>query len=132
VGAANFGARRALAMAWHRTSQLTLRISVEHNAEITGITLEGRVAGPWVDELSRAWAEMKPTLPTRKLSIDLRNATYADAAGIRILHEIYSYTAAEIITSTPWTQYLAGEIKRKPAIRNGNGNGNGNGNQEEL
>ena len=59
---------------------------------------------------------MAPSLGTRKLSIDLRNATYADASGIRVLHKIYSQTDAELITSTPWTKYLAEEITRASAI----------------
>jgi hypothetical protein len=80
--------------------------------------LEGRIAGPWVAELSRTWAELAPTLGTQKLSIDLRNTTYADASGIRVLRQIYSHTAVEFVTSTPWTQYLAEEVTRENAIQN--------------
>jgi anti-anti-sigma regulatory factor len=73
--------------------------------------LEGRITGPWAAELSRAWSELEPTLGQRKLSLDLSNATYADADGIGILREIYSKTAAAFITSSPWTKYLAEEVK---------------------
>ena len=34
-------------------------------------------------------------------------------AGIRELKNIYSQTEAEILAGTPWTQYLADEVKRK-------------------
>ena len=94
-----------------------LRITIEQNAEATLIILEGRIAGPWVAELGRSWTELAPTMGTRKLSIDLRNTTYADASGIRALRDIYLKTAAEFVTSTPWTEYLAKEITRQSAIQ---------------
>jgi hypothetical protein len=77
--------------------------------------LEGRIAGPWVDELNRAWLDLKPSMGSRKLWIDLRNTTYADASGMEALRAIYAATAARFITSTPWTQYLAEEIMRASA-----------------
>jgi hypothetical protein len=90
----------------------TLRISVDQHEETTAITLEGRIAGPWADELYRTWAELAPSLAARKLLIDLCNATYADPSGIQVLREIYSRSNAQLITSTPWTEYLADEITR--------------------
>jgi hypothetical protein len=76
------------------------------------------VAGPWAEVLSRTWANVAPTIGTRKILLNLCNTTYADAAGINILRGIYGVTAAEIITSSPWTQYLAEEITRVNAIKN--------------
>jgi anti-anti-sigma regulatory factor len=91
-------------------SQHTLRISIQQTADNTEIVLEGRIAGPWAAELTRTWSELAPTVQREKLSIDLRNTTYADASGIEALREIYSQTAARFVTSTPLTQYLADEI----------------------
>jgi anti-anti-sigma regulatory factor len=91
---------------------MALRITIDQNATSIAIILEGRIIGPWAAELDRTWSELAPSLGTRKAAIDLRNATYADESGIRVLHKIYSQTAAELITSTPWTQYLAEEVTR--------------------
>lgn len=77
--------------------------------------LEGRIAGPWAAELDRLWKQTAPALAERKLSLDLRDTTYADADGIRNLKAIYAQTEADILTGTPWTQYLADEVKRKDA-----------------
>ena len=74
------------------------------------LKLEGRLAGPWVEELDRIWKETAPGLKQRKLSLDLRETTFADAGGIRVLQTIYSQTGALILAGTPWTQYLAEEI----------------------
>ena len=35
-----------------------LRISITDTAETVAIILEGRVAGPWVAELTRTWADV--------------------------------------------------------------------------
>ncbi len=72
--------------------------------------LEGRVAGPWASELDRVWVETAPQLASRKLIIDLHNVTYADAAGKQVLRNIYTQTHAEVVATTPWTQFLAEEI----------------------
>ncbi len=103
-------------MVWHAPCLITgmaLRITIEENAASIAVILEGRITGPWAAELDRTWSTLAPSIRTRKLSIDLRNATYADANGIRVLHKIYSQTAAALITGTPWTQYLAEEVTRE-------------------
>jgi hypothetical protein len=96
-------------------SQRMLRITIEQSVEATLIILEGRIAGLWTTELGRTWTELAPTLGTCKLSIDLRNTTYADTGGIQALRDIYLQTAAEFVTGTPWTEYLAEQIKRQRA-----------------
>ena len=61
-------------------------------------------------ELTRTWTETAPRLASRKLSFDLRNVTYADVSGKQALKDIFAQTGASLVTSTPWTQYLAEEI----------------------
>src|ERR1039457_5541217 len=89
-----------------RLGKKMLRITIHEDGESIGMTLEGRVAGPWVDELSRAWADTAKRLGSRSLSLDLRNVTFSDAGGKQALREIYSETNAELITGTLWAQYL--------------------------
>jgi anti-anti-sigma regulatory factor len=92
---------------------MALRITVEENPQAIVVKLEGRLVGPWAAELDRLWEQTAPKLAARDLSLDLRETTFADAGGIRILRAIYSATGARILTSTPWTQYLAEEVTRK-------------------
>ena len=87
-----------------------MKITIQNGDKEIGITLEGRVAGPWVAELNRVWVETAPQLGSRTLSIDLRNVIYADAAGKQALREIYAQTHARLIATSPWAQYLAEEI----------------------
>jgi anti-anti-sigma regulatory factor len=93
-----------------KVGQHTLKITVHENDEAVEIILEGRVAGPWVAELSHTWLDLTATLNGRSLSIDLRNVTYSDAKGKQVLQDIYVQTGARLVTSTPLTQYLAEEI----------------------
>jgi anti-anti-sigma regulatory factor len=79
------------------------------------LKLEGRIAGPWAEELSRVWERTLPTVAARQLYLDLRETTYADAIGIKVLRTIFSQTGADILTGTPWTQYLAQKVKSKNA-----------------
>ncbi len=90
-----------------------LRITVEENSNAIVIKLEGRIAGPWAAELGRLWEQRAPDVAQKKLSLDLRETTFADAGGIRVLRAIYSQTGAAILTGTPWTEYLAEEVARK-------------------
>lgn len=93
-----------------------LRISITQTAEAVAIILEGRVAGPWADELQRAWAEVAASVGKRTVTIDLRNTTYADSNGIAVLQGIYTKAVAELITGSPWTKYLAEEVTRGSAV----------------
>src|SRR3954470_10153590 len=88
----------------------TLRITIQDTAEALEMRLEGRVAGPWASELDRVWLEASSRLHSKKLVIDLHNVTYADANGKQVLRDIYSQTHAELVATTPWTQFLAEEV----------------------
>ena len=89
-----------------------LRITIQENDGAMAIKLEGRVAGPYVAELSRAWMERAPLPSTTKLSLDLRDVTYMDNSGRQVLQKIYTETKAELMAGTPWTRSLAQQITR--------------------
>jgi len=97
--------------------QLTLKISIYECEKSIGIMLGGRVAGPWVAELSRVWVETAPQLNSRKLILDLRSVTYADSAGTGALRQIYAHCRPRLIAGSPWTEYLAGEIRARKSAR---------------
>lgn len=113
--ACKFGAPNALVMAWRKASQHMLRISIEETVEELEMKLEGRVAGPYAEELNRVWVETAPRLASRKLVLDLSGVTYADAGGTQLLGQIYAQTRAELLAGTLWTQSLAEQITREGA-----------------
>ena len=88
-----------------------LRITLEEkDAGFFTLKLEGRIVGPWAAELDRFWEQTSPAMKAKHLSLDLRDTTYVDAAGIRILRAIYSQTGAQILVPTDWAHYLAEKI----------------------
>lgn len=94
-----------------------MKITTKDTSKGITLKLEGRVVGPWAAELDRYWQQNTPALSAKSVSLDLRDTTFADAEGIRILRAIYAETGAEILTGTLWTQHLAEEITRKQAAQ---------------
>ncbi|MBZ5701854.1 MAG: hypothetical protein LAN84_08400 [Acidobacteriia bacterium] len=93
---------------------LTLRISIEENPRALTMKLEGRIAGPWVSEVSQAWHSLAPSLGVRKLSLDLSGVTYVNADGMQLLREIHEKTDAEFLADSPLTKYFAQEAMQVP------------------
>ena len=91
-----------------------LRITLHETDDAMVIQLEGRIAGPWAEELSRTWQETAPRLPSTNRSLDLCNVTYADANGIQVLKQIYQQSGAKLFGRTVWNQYLVEEVKAGP------------------
>jgi anti-anti-sigma regulatory factor len=87
-----------------------LRITIHEKESAMELVLEGRVVGPWVEELDRVWVETAPRLGSRKLLIDLRNVTYADSSGKRVLRNIFSQSGAELVANSLGIQDLAGDV----------------------
>lgn len=89
---------------------MALRVTVHEQESLIKLTLEGRLAGPWVAELCKAWRETAPRLGTKKLLLNLNDLTFSNEEGKQVLREIVMQSGAEISSSTPLTKYLAQEI----------------------
>lgn len=90
---------------------MTLRITIHETDDTLGLRLEGRIAGPWIAELNQAWNEAAKRRNGRAVSLDLRDVTYSDAEGKKLLKGIYAETQAEIVAGSQWTEHLAQEIR---------------------
>ena len=58
-----------------------LRITSTRRAEGTAVAFEGRLAGPWMDELARAWKSLTAAQDARSVSVLLHAVTFVDPAG---------------------------------------------------
>jgi anti-anti-sigma regulatory factor len=78
-----------------------MRITVvESSAEKVRLRVEGRVTGPWVDELRRT-CEVQALEETIQLTLDLADVSFADTEGIELLRELR--TAGVILfRPAPW------------------------------
>jgi hypothetical protein len=65
-----------------------LRITVvESNARAVTLRVEGRVTGPWVEELRKSCNELTGPDPMQ-LHLELEDVSFADADGIACLKEL--------------------------------------------
>jgi anti-anti-sigma regulatory factor len=98
-----------------------LRITIHNEPARRTFQLEGKLAGPWVDELERCWQSTLATPGGPAIRFDLSGVTFIDAAGKGFLAERYA-DGAELIVAGCQMRALAAEIANAPkanAQRNG-------------
>ncbi len=62
-----------------------LRITIHNEAAATRLQVEGKLAGPWVDELKKCWQSARRA----DLLVDLSALTWVDAEGKALLGEMH-------------------------------------------
>ena len=70
-----------------------LRITVMAHHDHTRLAIEGRLAGPWVDELMECWRALRGTSHARLIRVDLDAVTFIDAAGAAVLRDMHAHGA---------------------------------------
>lgn len=93
--------------------QTSLRVTFQDGEDVFTMKIEGKLAGPQVNELSRAWRSMASSLGHRRLVIDLNDLIFVDRAGVAVLAEICGQTGAQFQADTPLTNYFAEEALYK-------------------
>ena len=71
-----------------------LRITREGDAGSPLLKLEGRLEGPWVEVLRKAWEESIASLDGRRVTIDLGAVSFADRGGRELLLDLQKKGAA--------------------------------------
>ncbi len=89
-----------------------LKITSESSPSSMRLTLEGRLAGAWVNELEQSWRHM--TAAERgSLVVDLRGVTFIDETGKAVLKEMWR-TGAELIAAGCCTKPMVEQITGSP------------------
>jgi hypothetical protein len=90
-----------------------LRITVTTGSDETRITLDGRLAGPWVEELARCWTKLRAAPDGRPILVDLEGVLFIGAAGkflLRAMHE----QGATLAATGCMTRAIVNEITASP------------------
>src|SRR5439155_21491178 len=66
-----------------------LRITTETKRGKIFLSVEGRLAGPWVAALEQCWRELHAASPREKFHVNLCEVSFIDAAGKVLLKEIH-------------------------------------------
>jgi len=60
----------------------------------TIVTVEGRLSGPWVEELDRCWRSLVGPRGAGAVRVRLEEVTFADAAGKELLRTMHAHGTA--------------------------------------
>jgi outer membrane protein len=71
------------------TGDQMLRITTEKKRGKVVLTVEGRLAGPWVRTLEQCWRDARAGSPTEKVSVNLCGVSFIDPAGKTLLKDIH-------------------------------------------
>jgi len=98
-----------------------LRITTEKKRGKLVLTVEGRLAGPWVSTLEQSWRDARAGSPTEKVSVNLCGVSFIDPAGKTLLKEIH-HQGGHLLAEGCLNQSIIREIS-KQGTRNKSGNG---------
>jgi len=90
---------------------------MDQQSQSVTLKLEGRLNGPWVDELKRSWGEIKRSRPAASVVVDLWGVSFIDSQGKELLRSICRQGA----------DLRGNPLMTKPVlehVKNGSGNGN--------
>ena len=97
-----------------------LKITFNDTPDSTNVKLEGKLSGPWVDELERSWTEHSPHA-SGAVIIDLSGVTYIDSEGKRLLSRMVEKGVC-LEGTRLMTRYVIDEITRA-GVRSGKNGG---------
>jgi ABC-type transporter Mla MlaB component len=88
-----------------------LRITNTTRPEGLMVVLEGRLAGPWVDEFARCWKALTAAQDAGSICVRLDGVTFIDAAGRALLRTVHEEGAA-LAASGCMTRAILEEIQQ--------------------
>ena len=88
-----------------------LKISTLNDPDHVRLKLDGKLAGPWVEELARAWESTTGGSERRPIVVNLSEVTFIDADGKRLLARMFQQ-GAEFEAGGCMTSCVIEEIKR--------------------
>jgi hypothetical protein len=89
-----------------------LRITTEKKRGKLVLTVEGRLAGPWVSTLEQSWRDARAGSPTEKLYVNLCGVSFIDPAGKTLLKEIH-HQGGQLLAEGCLNQAIIREISKQ-------------------
>jgi outer membrane protein len=89
-----------------------LRITIEKKPGKVSLTVEGKLAGPWVSALEQSWRDLRDSSSGESLSINLCGVSFIDASGRALLTEIHQQ-GGKLLAEGCLNQAIVREIAAK-------------------
>jgi anti-anti-sigma regulatory factor len=86
-----------------------LRITIDENPGSVTLRLEGKLIGPWVEEVEQCWRKVFMTLGSRTVLVDLSAVDFVDPAG-RVLLGRMQAAGFRLEPGGPMTRSLVEQI----------------------
>lgn len=93
-----------------------LRIRIHAGSGQTVLVLEGRLAGPWLEELARSWATLRSAAHAARVRVDLEGVTFVSAAGKALLARLHD-DGALLTARGCMTRAMIDEIATQRPVR---------------
>lgn len=97
-----------------------LKIAVHTLGRVMLFTLEGKLAGPWVNELEFCWRSVVGMPPINPARVDLSSVTFIDSEGKHLLSRMHR-EGAELVTTGCLNKCIVEEITREAKQPQGGG-----------
>jgi|SRR5678816_267684 hypothetical protein len=88
-----------------------LRVTTTSQNQTITLKLEGKLAGPWVQEVTRVWDDTAQS-PRSDYVVDLRSVTFIDIPGQALLATM-SRQGAQLIAADCLTRNIVDEIQKR-------------------
>jgi len=87
-----------------------LRITIQKGSGPATLKLEGKLAGPWVEELKDVW---RSGSAMEAILVDLFDVSFVDASGKDLLGQMWQ-GGADFAADSPLMKQVVDEVKRTP------------------
>jgi ABC-type transporter Mla MlaB component len=87
-----------------------LRITIQKGSGPATLKLEGKLAGPWVEELKDVWGSVSPNEP---VLVDLFDVSFVDTSGKDLLAQMWQ-GGADFVADSPFMKQVIEEVTSRP------------------
>jgi outer membrane protein len=99
-----------------------LRITTERKRGKLVLSVEGRLAGPWVGTLEQSWRDARASSPNEKVSVNLCGVSFIDPAGKTLLKDIH-HQGGQLLAEGCLNQAIIREINAQGTRTKNEGGG---------
>jgi hypothetical protein len=93
-----------------------LKITTHNPAPMTSFVLEGKLVGPWVNELEKCWENALAADPSRAVQVHLAAVTFIDGAGRELLSRMRRQ-GARLLSSGVLINAIVAEIEAEEELK---------------
>jgi len=89
---------------------MMLRIYIHDEVPVTSIVVEGKLVGPWVEELEKCWETVMAAHSRKSMLVDLMHVTFIDSEGRALLTRMRR-KGAKLLSSGVLINSIVAEIE---------------------